>query len=406
MQIAASTSKGSNAAVLQILFAIGIGHFINDSMQAIVPALYPILQNEMMLSYTEIGWIAFVLNMTSSVLQPVFGLATDKKPMPFLLSLGMFLAFLGVISITFAPNFMIVLLSVIFIGLGSAIFHPEGSRVAYLASGTKRGLGQSIYQVGGNAGNAMAPILTYAIFLPFGQKGGIWISVLPLLGIFLLLYVGKWYKNKLLEGATQKTSKMEIKDTNGFTNNIKTAMILILFITFIRSWYVAGMGSFYQFYLIHDYGISIRNAQIILFAYLIAGVVGTLVGGALSDRFGKKNVIVFSMVASTPLAMVLPNVSIGYVVPIFMFVGFIMFSSFSIIVVYAQQLLPGKVGLVSGLVTGLAFGLGAIGSVALGNLADIYSVKFIMILCSLLPLIGLVSFFLPNDLKPNFSNKP
>ncbi|ARX65749.1 MFS transporter [Bacillus thuringiensis] len=400
MQAVSQKNTVETPTIYRILFAISFGHFLNDSMQAVVPALFPILEKTMNLSYMQVGWIAFALNMTSSIMQPVFGMYSDKKPSPFLLPLGMFSSMLGMIGLAFAPNFIIVIISVLFIGLGSAVFHPEGARVAYMAAGAKRGLAQAIYQVGGNTGNSLAPIFTALIFVPLGQIGSLGFTAFAAVGIALLIFVSNWYKNELATGAVRRKKRAALEAENAIVStHIKFVIILLVFLTFVRSWYGAGIGNFYQFYLIEHYGLSIKNAQYFVFAFMIAGVLGTFFGGPLADRFGKKNIIVFSMLGSAPLALLLPHVSLLWVVPLFLCIGFISSSSFSVIVVYAQELVPGKVGMVSGLIVGLAFGLGALGAVVLGKLADIYSLQFIMILCSCLPLIGLTSWLLPSDKK-------
>ncbi|AFU12439.1 MFS transporter [Bacillus toyonensis] len=400
MQAVSQKNTVETPTIYRILFAISFGHFLNDSMQAVVPALFPILEKTMNLSYMQVGWIAFALNMTSSIMQPVFGMYSDKKPSPFLLPLGMFSSMLGMIGLAFAPNFIVVIISVLFIGLGSAVFHPEGARVAYMAAGAKRGLAQAIYQVGGNTGNSLAPIFTALIFVPLGQIGSLGFTAFAAVGIILLIFVSNWYKNELATGAVRRKKRAALEAENAIVStHIKFVIILLVFLTFVRSWYGAGIGNFYQFYLIEHYGLSIKNAQYFVFAFMIAGVLGTFFGGPLADRFGKKNIIVFSMLGSAPLALLLPHVSLVWVVPLFLCIGFISSSSFSVIVVYAQELVPGKVGMVSGLIVGLAFGLGALGAVVLGKLADIYSLQFIMILCSCLPLIGLTSWLLPTDKK-------
>ncbi|ALL23333.1 MFS transporter [Bacillus tropicus] len=400
MQAVSQKNTVETPTIYRILFAISFGHFLNDSMQAVVPALFPILEKTMNLSYMQVGWIAFALNMTSSIMQPVFGMYSDKKPSPFLLPLGMFSSMLGMIGLAFAPNFIIVIISVLFIGLGSAVFHPEGARVAYMAAGAKRGLAQAIYQVGGNTGNSLAPIFTALIFVPLGQIGSLGFTAFAAVGIVLLIFVSNWYRNELATGAVRRKKRAALEAENAIVStHIKFVILLLVFLTFVRSWYGAGIGNFYQFYLIEHYGLSIKNAQYFVFAFMIAGVLGTFFGGPLADRFGKKTIIVFSMLGSAPLALLLPHVALVWVVPLFLCIGFISSSSFSVIVVYAQELVPGKVGMVSGLIVGLAFGLGALGSVVLGKLADIYSLQFIMLLCSCLPLIGLTSWLLPSDKK-------
>lgn len=395
-----SETRVHTGTMYRILFAISIVHLLNDSMQSVIPALFPILEGSMHLTYSQLGWIAFALNMTSSIMQPVVGLYTDKKASPYMLPLGMGFSLVGMIGLAFSPNFAWVLLSVIFIGLGSASFHPEGSRVAYMAAGTRRGLAQSIYQVGGNSGQSLAPLMTALIFVPLGQFGSIWFTAVAGLGVMILLYVSSWYRNQLVYFPRKARKTTETRKVNEKRKKqIIAAILLLIFIVFARSWYSAGISNFYQFYLIKDYGLSIKGAQYYIFAFLAAGVLGTFLGGPLSDRFGKRTMILFSLLGSAPLALLLPHVPLFWVYPILIVLGFILLSSFSVTVVYAQELIPGMVGLVSGLIVGLAFGMGALGSVVLGRLADLYGLPFIMLLCSLLPIIGILTFLLPGDKK-------
>jgi len=385
--------------VYGILFAISGSHLLNDSIQSVVPAMNPIFEQTLNLSFAQIGWIAFVLNMTASVMQPVFGYFADRKATPFLLPIGMFMSMLGLIGFALSPNFYVILISVFFIGIGSAVFHPEGSRVAYMAAGNKRGLAQSIYQVGGNFGQSLAPVFTALIFVPLGQRGALLFTVVTITGIFLLLTVSRWYKGQLQEGVfSRKNRKIEPSNVP-IHSRIKIAMGLLVFLVFARSFYVAGINNFYQFYLIQDYGLTVRHAQLYIFIFMFAGVLGTFFGGPLADRFGRRNMIFLSMAGAAPLTIALPFVPLTLVIPIFFIIGFIILSSFSVSVVYAQELLPRKVGMVSGLIVGLAFGMGAIGAVLLGTLADIYSVKFVMIICGFLPLVGIMTWLLPNDEK-------
>lgn len=385
--------------VYGVLFAISAGHLFNDSVQSVVPALFPILQDTLNLSYFQIGLIAFVLNMTSSVMQPVFGYIADVRPTPYFLPLGMFMGMVGLVGLAFANHFLIILLSVLFIGLGSALFHPEGSRVAYMAAGNKRGLAQSIYQVGGNAGQALFPLFTYYIFVPFGQKGALFFTVITFLGILLLSYVSKWYREQLpFHGrALKKATPAQERKRTPLPRKIKIAIVLLVFFVFARSWYHAGISNFYQFYLIHDYGLTIKQAQVYLFVFMASGVLGTFFGGPLADRFGRKNILVFSMLGAAPFALALPYIPLYLVYPFFSVIGFIIMSSFSVAVVYAQELVPNKIGMVSGLIVGLAFGMGAIGSVLLGTFADLFSIRAVMIFCSLLPVLGWLACFLPSD---------
>jgi FSR family fosmidomycin resistance protein-like MFS transporter len=399
MQTVTKTQSMTAAPVLNVLFAVSIVHFLNDSMQAVIPAVFPILEHSMHLSFTQVGWIAFTLSMTSSIMQPVVGFFTDKKPSPYLLPLGMFASLLGLLGLAFAPNYAFVLLTVIFIGLGSAVFHPEGSRVTHLAAGARKGFAQSLYQVGGNSGASLAPIMTVLIFVPFGQFGAVWLTSLALLAIVVSLYVSAWYKQRLQLLQTKKKPTQAVAVSAEMQRKVRIALLLVVFLVFARSWVSAGISNYYQFYLMKDYGMTVQHAQIALFVYMAAGVVGTFFGGPLADRFGKRNMILFSLLGSAPFALLLPHVSPVWVYPILVALGFVLSSSFSVTVVYAQELIPGKVGMASGLIIGLAFGMGAVGAVALGKLADLYGLYVTMVFCSLLPLLGVLTWLLPSDRK-------
>jgi MFS transporter, FSR family, fosmidomycin resistance protein len=386
-----------NPTIYGILLAISSGHFINDTLQAVVPAMFPIIEKSLQLSYTQIGWIAFALNMTSSLLQPVFGYYADIRSKPYLLPLGMLSSLIGLVGFALSGHFVWIILSVLFIGFGSAIFHPEGSRVAYMAAGNRRGLAQSIYQVGGNTGQSLAPLITAFIFVPFGQKGALWFSIVAILGVIVLFHVSNWYSEQLRFNEQMKRNNKKNAKKIPIHPRIKWAMVLVVFLVFARSWYGAGLSNYYQFYLIEDYGLSIKEAQAYIFVFMFAGVLGTFLGGPLADRFGKRNIIFFSMLGAAPLTLALPYLSLSIVYPFIFCIGFILSSSFSVIVVYAQELLPQKIGMVSGLTVGLAFGMGAVGAVIFGGLADLYTIRFVMILCSFLPLLGMMTFLLPSD---------
>ena len=390
---------------MRILIAISCIHLLNDSMQAVIAASYPVLQKSMALTYAQIGLLSFTLQMTSSVLQPVVGLYTDKRPTPFLLTLGMTMSMIGMIGIAFAPNYWLVIAAILFVGFGSAVFHPEGSRVAYMAAGERRGFAQSIYQVGGNAGSALAPLMTALILVPWGQRGAIVFTALALIGVPICVYVARWYQEQLSSGLfkakPKRAAKGAVDSAKALANRKKiiSAMVLLVFIVFARTWTSSGFSNYFQFYLINYHGITITHAQAYVFTLSIASVVGTLIGGPLGDRFGRRNVIVFSMLGALPMALLLPHVSLFWAFPTLFLLGTILTSSFSTTVVYAQELLPGSVGVASGLIVGLAFGMGGIGAVVLGNLADWFSLKFVMYFCSALPLLGLLAFFLPSDEK-------
>jgi MFS family permease len=392
--------KASEATVFKILFIIGLCHLLNDAIQAVVPAMFPILEKSMGLSYTQLGIIAFSLNMVSSVMQPIVGFYTDKKPMPFALPIGLTFTLVGILGLGFASSLGLIVVSVLFIGLGSAVFHPEGSRVAYMAAGNRRGLAQSIYQVGGNTGQALAPLITALILVPLGQIGASWFTVVAALAVILLVYIANWYNQKLLVSQNMlKKKKAAIGQKKGLTKQVKNTLALILLLIFARTWYTSGMTNFYTFYAIKEYALTIKQSQLFLFAFLVSGAVGTFFGGPLSDRFGKKTIISISMLATVPFSILIPYVSPTLAFIFLIFTGFILMTSFSVTVVYAQELVPGKIGTMSGLTVGLAFGMGAIGSVGLGYIADWIGLQSMIRWLGVLPLLGLIAFLLPSDKK-------
>jgi len=403
---ASPTERTQQKTMYKILFIIGFVHLLNDSIQAVVPAMFPILQQSMGLTFTQLGLIAFALNLTASIIQPVVGIYTDKKPSPYALPIGLCFTFVGVIGLAVAPSFWIIILSVMFIGLGSATFHPEGSRVAYMAAGRegKRGLAQSIFQVGGNTGQALAPLITALILVPLGQFGAIWFALVAALAVGLLMYIARWYSEqiKVYQSLKQSKSHSAVKSTKT-TSKVKKRNIvlfsisLLIFLVFARSWFHAGITNFYAFYLIEEFSLSIPQAQVYIFIFLAAGALGTFAGGPLADHFGKRNMIFFSMLGSAPLALVLPHVGPVITYVLIAVIGFIILSSFSVTVIYAQELVPGKIGTVSGLIIGLAFGMGAIGSIALGWLADLVGLSNTMLFVVSLPLLGILTIFLPSD---------
>jgi MFS transporter, FSR family, fosmidomycin resistance protein len=393
--------QANNKPVYNILYIIGICHLLNDTLQSVVPAMFPILEKSMGLTFTQLGLIAFSLNMISSVMQPVVGWYSDKKPMPYALPIGLSSSLLGILGIALAPSFWTIIISVIFIGFGSAVFHPEGSRVAYMAAGNRRGLAQSIYQVGGNSGQALAPVITALVLVPLGQFGAIWFTLVAALAVYFLINIARWYAGRLAEAASQ-VQKKPVKKQNldhTYSRAIKIALVVLVFLVFARSWYGSAISNFYTFYVIDTYGVSIARAQWYLFTFLFMGAVGTFLGGPLADRFGKRNVILLSMLLASPLALALPFVGPYVAYAVLALLGVILMSSFSVTVVYAQELLPGKIGTMSGLIVGLAFGMGAIGSVALGTIIDSLGLTFTMIAVAFLPLLGLLTWLLPTDQK-------
>jgi MFS transporter, FSR family, fosmidomycin resistance protein len=390
--------QNETKTMYNILFIMSLCHLLNDSLQAVVPAMFPILEKSMGLSFTQLGFIAFSLNMVASVLQPVVGWYTDKRPRPYALPLGLTSSMLGILGLALAPSYWMVVISVIFIGFGSAVFHPEGSRVTHMAAGNKRGLAQSIYQVGGNSGQALAPIFTALILVPFGQFGGIWFTIVAFIAVLFLIYIARWYSSRLRALASEIKKKQAVKKGLGpHAKSIKTAILLLILLVFARSWYSSAISNFYTFYAIKTYDVTIAHSQIFIFVFLFMGAVGTLLGGPLADRFGRRNVIFLSIIGVAPLTLLLPFVgpTIAYI--LLALTGLVLMSSFSVTVVYAQELIPGKIGTMSGLIVGLAFGMGAIGSVALGALIDLMGIQTTMIAVSFLPIFGLLTLLLPSD---------
>jgi len=386
--------------VYPIMFAIGLAHLFNDSLQAIIPAMFPILEKEMNLTFTQLGLIAFVLNMVASVLQPVVGYLSDRKPKPFALPTGMFLSFVGVAGLAFAPQYWMILVSVVFLGLGSAIFHPEGSRVSFMAAGTKRGLSQSVFQVGGNSGQALAPLISAFILVPLGQRGAALFMIVAAIGILVLGKISRWYKEQLELEKQNKHKRIILSSMANLTKKqIGIALGLLLIITFARSFYVTNITSFYIFHLMETYNLTIKKGQLFIFIFMAFGAIGTFFGGPIADKIGRKNVIVLSLLVPIPMCIALPYVTLFMVIILLVLIGFFIMLSFSVTVVYAQELVPSKIGTMSGLTVGFAFGMGAIGAVVIGVLMDKIGIYTTMVVISFLPLIGLVGLWLPRDQK-------
>jgi len=399
MTTAKTTSLASNP-VYPIIFAMGGVHLLNDSLQSVIPAMFPVLEKDLGLTFTQLGLIAFALNMVASVLQPVVGYFSDLKPRPYSLPFGMTLSFFGMAGLAFAPEYWMILVSVIFVGLGSAIFHPEGSRVSFMAAGTKRGLSQSIYQVGGNTGQALAPLISAFILVPLGQKGAALFLLVAALGIFILMKISAWYKGQLEQEKLLNRKRVLLSSMANLTNKqIGVALGLLLMIIFARSIYVTNITSFYVFHLIEAYGLTIQKGQLIIFLFLAVGAIGTFFGGPLADKIGRKNVIVLSLLVPIPLALLLPYVPLPAIIVLLILIGFFIMLSFSVTVVYAQELVPSKIGTMAGLTVGLSFGMGAIGAVVIGILMDHIGIYPTMIIISFLPLLGLVGLALPRDQK-------
>jgi FSR family fosmidomycin resistance protein-like MFS transporter len=382
-----------------ILFIMSFCHLLNDSLQSVVPAMFPILEKSMGLSFTQLGLIAFALNIISSVMQPAVGWYTDKRPMPYALPVALTCSMIGILGLALAPSFWTILVSVIFIGFGSAIFHPEGSRVTHMAAGNKRGFSQSVYQVGGNSGQALAPVITALILVPLGQFGAIWFTIVAGIAVIFLIYIAKWYSHRLTVSGGLKKKQTSKKVDGSYSKAIRLALLLLVILVFARSWYGSAISNFYTFYAIESYNVSIAHSQVYIFVFLFMGAVGTFLGGPLADRFGKRKIIFLSLVGAAPLTLLLPYVGPTLAYIILGVLGIVLFSSFSVTVVYAQELVPGKIGTMSGLIVGLGFGMGAIGSVALGTLIDLTDLTTTMIAVSFLPLLGILTLLLPSDQK-------
>lgn len=388
--------KFAQQTVYSILFTISFTHLLNDMMQAVIPAMYPLIKSRFNLDFTQIGLITFTSQLTASLLQPFVGLYTDKKPKPFSLTIAMGFTLLGLVAVAYATSFINILIAVSLIGIGSAIFHPESSRVAHLASGGKRGLAQSIFQLGGNAGSAIGPLLTALIVVPYGQFNVIWFSIAALLGIIILARIGVWYKGHLYLKSQNKAVVMEEVHHSLSKKKVITSLGILLVLIFSKYFYMASMSSYYTFYLIDKFHVSVQQSQIYLFAFLGAVAAGTLIGGPMGDRFGRKYIIWISILGVAPFTLLLPYVGLFWTGALSVVIGLIISSAFSAILVYATELVPGKVGMIAGLFFGFAFGMGGLGSAVLGWLADHTSIEYVFKVCAFLPLIGIITGFLPN----------
>lgn len=391
----------ANKTVYPVLMAVCIGHLFNDLFQALVPAIYPLLKTNYGLSFAQIGMITFCFQLSSSILQPLVGQYTDRKPVPYSQIYGMLFSMCGVILLAYAPSYLWVLVAVTLIGVGSSIFHPESSRIAFLASGGKRSFAQAIFQIGGNTGTALGPLLVAWLILPRGQQYLLWFLLIGVLASVTYTYIGVWYKRILRRIDRQKSLK-EILVPDLSQARITGSIVILLVLIFSKYFYIASISSYFQFYTMDKFGISDVQAQIYLFYFLIATAVGTLVGGFFGDRVGRKFIIWFSVLGIAPFALMLPYANLFWTAILVVIIGFILASAFPSILVYAQELLPRKIGVVSGLFYGFAFGMGGLGSAFLGWWADHTSIAFIYLVCSYLPLIGLIAYFLPDMRKVLF----
>lgn len=382
-----------SGAAFRVLGAISASHLINDMMQSLVLAIYPILKADFHLSFGQIGLITLTYQLTASLFQPLVGLYTDRRPTPYSLPIGMSFTLAGLLLLAYAPSFGVVLVAAALVGTGSAVFHPESSRVARMASGGRHGMAQSLFQVGGNTGSALGPLVAAAVIVPFGQHSVAWFGLAAVLGIALLYNVSKWYS---VQQAAARARKPQGKTAAPLPRRVVVGAVgVLLVLIFSKYFYIAGLSSFYTFYLIDKFGLSVQSAQLHLFMFLFASALGTLIGGPIGDRVGRKPVIWASILGVAPFALLLPHADLFWTTTLTILIGLTLSSAFSAILVYAQELIPGKVGMVSGLFFGFAFGMGGLGAALLGLLADRTSIDFVYRVIAYLPLLGIVAALLP-----------
>ncbi|MDB6084541.1 MAG: transporter [Gammaproteobacteria bacterium] len=388
----------------KVLGAISFSHFLNDMIQSLIVAIYPLLKGEFALSFMQIGAITLTYQISASVLQPLIGIYTDKHPKPYSLSVGMACTLIGLVTLSLAPNYASVLAAAAMVGAGSSIFHPESSRIARLASGGRHGLAQSIFQVGGNAGSATGPLLAAWIIIPHGQTSVAWFAPAALLAIAVLWNVGVWYRRHLSGPVRTKPRASQASPVSA--GHAARSLVILLTLVFSKYFYLASITSYYSFYLIEKFHLPVQSAQMYLFLFLLAVALGTLLGGPIGDRMGRKHVIWFSILGVAPFTLMLPYVDLLWTGILSFIIGLVLASAFSAILVYAQELMPGKIGAVSGLFFGFAFGMGGIGAAVLGGIADRYGIEFVYRLCAFLPLLGIIAVFLPNLRRQSVHSLP
>ncbi len=375
-----------------IIVAVSVCHMLNDIMQSLLTSLYPLLKDNYALDFVQIGLLTMAFQVTASLLQPVVGLVTDRWPMPFSLPLGMGSTFFGLFFLAYAHSFPVLVLGACLIGFGSAVFHPESSRIARAASGGRHGLAQSMFQVGGNAGTAIGPLLAAFIVLPFGQTSVAWFSVAAMLGMVILTWVGRWYAEERLRMASRPAVSRDLPLPGG---RVAWALAVLVLLTTTKNVYLSSIGSYFTFYTIGRFGLSVQEAQLMLFLFLGASAAGVFLGGPIGDRFGARFVIWFSILGVIPFALLLPYANLFWTGVLSVMIGLIFSSAFSAIVVFAQELVPGRVGLIAGVFFGFAFGAGGLGAAALGVFADTHGIDFVYRVCSYMPLLGILTVFLP-----------
>lgn len=394
---AVTAKSTAEVAVYPVLFALSVSHLLNDTLQSLIPSIYPLVKSSLGISFAQVGLITLTFQLVASLLQPVVGMYTDKNPKPYSLAIGMGFSLLGLIFLSQASTFGFVLVSVAFIGMGSAVFHPEASRLARMASGGRHGMAQSLFQVGGNAGSAIGPLMAALIIVPYGQFNIIWFSLAALLAIVILSKLGGWYKNNLYRLKKKPgTSGHDVLVVRLPRKKVAFSLFILMVLIFSKYFYMTSMHSYLTFYLINKFGVSVQSSQLYLFLFLFAVAAGTFIGGPVGDRIGRKYVIWISILGAAPFTLLLPYANLFWTGALSVCIGVIISSAFSAILVYAQELVPGKVGMISGLFFGFAFGMAGIGSAVLGVLADHTSIQYVFWVCSFLPILGLVTGFLPD----------
>jgi len=402
--VQAAAEPAGESTSFKVLGTISTAHMMNDMIQSILLAIYPMFKTNFSLSFAQIGLLTLIYQLAASLLQPLIGLYTDKKPMPYSLPVGMTFTLSGLLVLSVAPSYPFLLLAAALVGTGSSIFHPESSRVARMASGGRHGLAQSLFQVGGNAGTALGPLLAALVIIPNGQGSVAWFSLAALVGILLLTRIGRWYSANRwrLKAKARKAGSAETLSQGRVTLTLVVLGVLI----FSKYFYMASLNSYFTFYLIDKFDLSVRSAQMFLFLFLASAAAGSLIGGPVGDRLGRKVVIWGSILGVAPFTLLLPHVNLFWTGVLVALIGLILSSAFSAILVYAQELVPGKVGMIAGLFFGFAFGMGGVGAALLGKLADATSIGFVYQVCAFLPLLGLVTVFLPDIEGKRVANKP
>lgn len=393
--ISPTAAPDAKETVFALLFAISFSHMLNDTIQALLPAIYPVLKETYGLSFAQLGYITLTFQVTASLLQPLVGYITDKRPLPYSLPVGMGLTLIGLLALSRAHSYPAILIASGLVGSGSAIFHPEASRIAHMAAGRRRGLAQSLFQVGGNAGSSIGPLLAAWFIVPHGQAALSWFSIIAMLGVFVLWQIGLWQARNLhrIQRKSARSATAQARPTSG---KIAFAMAILVMLIFSKYVYLVSLSNYYTFYLIERFHVSVQTSQYYLFLFLFAVAVGTIVGGPVGDRIGRKRVIWFSILGAAPFSLWLPHAGLALTAVLTVIIGLILASAFSAILVYAQELMPGKVGMIAGLFFGLAFGIAGIGAAVLGKLADHQGINFVFHFCAFLPLLGLLTMFLPD----------